>query len=439
MQISQIDLWHVSLPLPATFFPSWIPGFPQTENRFTLLRLRTQSGLDGWAAGAALGREREGLGTLLGPYLLGERADDLPSIRQRIREMGYLGWRVGFLEPACWDIVGKARGKPVWELLGGRAGEVELYASTGEVRRGADRVREVEARLAEGFATVKLRVHDATLAEDVGQLREVRAAIGDKVRLGVDANQGWRVAVVSDAPRWDYGRAFAFCKAAEDLRIAWVEEPLPMDDYAGLSKLRAATEVDLAGGELNVQGLPEFGVMLEKGCFDVYQPDATFTGGIAETFQIIQKVTAAGMRYTPHTWTNGIGFAVNLALHAASPFRDELPLEYPLNPPSWVPEARDGILEEPFLHQKGRLALPTAPGLGFRIDRRALRRHGKHFFRATKARMALFAIRDKGLRVAKELGALRQARLDGRHRAIDDEVKTGSDVALSALGRESAP
>ncbi len=134
MKIARIDLWHVSVPLPTTFHPAWIPGFPQTANRFTLVRLRTASGVEGWSAGAALARERAGLGSLLGPYLLGERADDIPSIRQRIREMGYLGLRAGWLEPACWDIVGKARGKPVYELLGGRPGTVRLYASTGEVK-----------------------------------------------------------------------------------------------------------------------------------------------------------------------------------------------------------------------------------------------------------------------------------------------------------------
>lgn len=418
MRIAQIDLWHVSVPLPAVFHPAWIPGLPQTENRFTLVRLRTASGIEGWSAGAAIARERSGLGSLLGPYLLGERADDLPSIRQRIREMGYLGLRAGWLEPACWDIVGKARGKPVYDLLGGRPGAVRLYASTGEVRSGRERAREVEARLAEGFEGVKLRAHGWTLEEDVAQLRETRRAVGDRPVLAVDANQGWRVAVVADAPRWDRARALAFCREAEALGFAWVEEPLAMDDYAGLAALRAEVGVDLAGGELNVQGLPEFGVMLEKGCYDVYQPDATFTGGIAETWQIVRRVAAAGARYTPHTWTNGIGFAVNLQLHAASPFRDGTLLEYPYDPPGWVPEARDGILEAPWRHARGTLELPAAPGLGFTVSRRALRRFGRHFFRATRLRVAVSAVLDRGLRAAKEAGAVRDARLAGRERAL---------------------
>ncbi|MCA9524033.1 MAG: mandelate racemase/muconate lactonizing enzyme family protein, partial [Myxococcales bacterium] len=295
MKITEIDLWHVAIPLTHTFYPSWIPGFPQSENRFTLVRLRTASGLEGWSAGAALGREREGLGALLGPYLLGERADDIPSIRQRLREIGYLGQRMGWLEPACWDIIGKARRKPVYELLGGERGEpIKLYASTGEVKTGWQRVEELEKRRAEGFETAKLRVHDATIEDDLAQIRHVAAALGGRMQLGIDANQGWRVAVVKDAPRWDYQRALAFSLEAQALGYSWVEEPLPMDDYASLAKLRQATSIDICGGELNSQGLPEFRTMLERGCYDIYQPDACFTGGIAETWQIIRLVEAAG-------------------------------------------------------------------------------------------------------------------------------------------------
>lgn len=431
MRITRIDLWHVAVPLEGTFYPSWIPGFPQRENRFTLARLETSGGLEGYSAGPAMGRERAGLGSLLGPYFLGERADDIPSIRQRLREMGYLGVRLGWLEAACWDIVGKAKGVPVYRLLSPSAPStpVKVYASTGQLSTG---VKACQALLAEGFDTLKVRVHAATLEEDVRRLRELREGLGKGPTLGVDANQGWRVAVVADAPRWEYERALAFCKEAEALGYAWVEEPLAMDAYEQLARLRAATEVDLTGGELNNQGLPEFGVMLEKGCYDVYQPDAVFTGGIAETFAIIRKVKAAGYRYTPHTWTNGVGFAINLQLHAASPFRDDKPLEYPYDPP-WVPAARDGVLEAPFLHRKGEVELPTAPGLGFSIDARALRRHGRHFFTGTKLRVAVSAVLDRGLKAAKEAGQVRDARLAARHELLEARHKAGEEPWQEAL------
>ncbi len=437
MKITRIDMWHVAVPLPAPFYPSWVPGFRQTENRFDLLRLTTDDGLDGWCAAPAMGSEREGWGQLLGSYFLGERADDLASIRQRVREMGYLGHRAGgFIEPACWDLVGKARGEPVWRLLGG-TGEgppkVKLYASTGEVRPGAARAEEVQARVEEGFDCVKLRVHADTLEEDLEQIRTVRQVCGDEVKLGIDANMGWRVAAIADCARWDEDRARRFCLEAQDLGYDWVEEPLPMDDYAAMARLRESTDIKIAGGELNNQGLPEFGHMVERGCYDWYQPDAIMTGGLAETWAIVQRVVAGGAVYSPHTWTNGIGFAVNLQLFAATAARDEKHLEYPLDPPGWVPEARDGLLTEPFSHQRGVLEVPDRPGLGFEIDPAQLRRYGRRFYVGTKVRVAVRTVIDRGLSTAKYLGGVRQARLDASSAAFEERLAAGDDPVKDLL------
>jgi L-alanine-DL-glutamate epimerase-like enolase superfamily enzyme len=73
--------------------------------------------------------------------------------------------------------------------------------------------------------------------------------------------------------------------------------------------------------------------------------------------------------YTPHTWTNGIGFAVNLQLMIAAGFAHRKAMEYPFNPPSRIEEQRDGLLENSFYHNRGTLEAPVLPGLGFRISR----------------------------------------------------------------------
>ena len=412
-KVARIELFHVAIPLPTRFHPSWIPGFPQTENRFTLLRVTTADGVQGHAAGPAMGRERRGLGDLLGPYLLGEDATDIATVQQRIREIGYLGWRNHWIEPAFWDIKGKLAGKPVYELLGGKGGRVRLYASTGEVKSVSERVDEARARRAEGFGTIKLRVHDFDERVDIAHVTEVAKAIGSEMRVGVDANQGWRVAVVSDAPLWDPARARRFCDACADAGIAWVEEPLAMDAYDELAALRAYSRVPLSGGEIHSSGLPELRMMIERGCYDVYQPDAVFAGGIAQALEVAKLCRARGLGFTPHTWTNGIGFAVNLQVFAASGFAAEHELEYPLNPPGWTVEARDGILEEPFAHQRGELDVPTRPGLGIAIDERALRRHGERFFVMDKKRLAWFSLRERGLFASLAIEKARRRRHQG--------------------------
>jgi L-alanine-DL-glutamate epimerase-like enolase superfamily enzyme len=413
-RVARIELFHVAIPLPATFRPAWIPGMPQNDNRFTLIRVTTEDGVVGHSAGPAIGRERAGLGDLLGPYLVGEDATDISLVQQRLREISYLGWRNWWVEPAFWDIKGKIEGMPVCELVGGKPCTVGVYASTGEVKTARERIEEAEARYEEGFTTIKLRVHDDDEEVDMRQVADTTAAVGDRMKIAVDANQGWRVTIVSNAPLWDLERAKRFADACADLGVAWIEEPLSMTAYDDLSALTAHSRVPIAGGELHSSGLPELKMMIERRCYDVFQPDALFTGGIAQTMEVIRLCREHGLGYSPHTWTNGIGFAVNLQLMAASGYAAERELEYPLSPPGWTVEARDGILEEPFVHEKGAIETPRSPGLGFEIDRRALARYGRRFFVMDRKRLVWFSLRTRGLRASREIDAARRRRIEDR-------------------------
>ena len=410
-KIARIELFHVAIPLPEAFYPSWIPGFPQTENRFTLIKLITEDGVEGYSAGPAMGKERSGLGELLGPYLLGEEATDIKLAQQRLREIAYLGWRNYWIEPAFWDIKGKMEGKPVYELLGGTRCLLNLYASTGELKTPEQRIEEAEERYSEGFRAIKLRVHDFDESVDARHVIETARAVGDRMKIGVDANQAWRVTIVGDAPLWDLPRAKRFADVCADAGLAWVEEPLPMDAYGDLAQLTAYSRVPIAGGELHTSGLPELKHMIERRCYDIFQPDAVFCGGIAQTLEVARLCREHGLIYTPHTWTNGIGFAINLQLMVAGSFADEKELEYPLSPPSWTVEARDGILETPFVHDHGTLTAPTAPGLGFTINRQALRKYGKRYFVMDRKRLVWFSLRNRGLKVSREIDRVRKQRV----------------------------
>ena len=151
-KVARIELWHVAVPLPATFRPSWIPGFPQNENRFDLVRIFTDDGVEGFAAGPAMGREREGLGSLLGPYIIGEDATDIGAVQQRLRELGYLGWRNFWIEPAFWDIKGKLAGKSACELLTGKPPPASVRAMEKAIL--SKRVTYDFARLMDGATQV---------------------------------------------------------------------------------------------------------------------------------------------------------------------------------------------------------------------------------------------------------------------------------------------
>jgi L-alanine-DL-glutamate epimerase-like enolase superfamily enzyme len=407
-KIDRIELYHVRIPLDKPFYPSWIPGYPAGDNRFDLIKIVTRDGVEGYSAGPAIATERLGLGHLIAPYLIGHDATDIDLMLQRIREIGYLGVYAGWIEPAFWDIKGKLADKPVYELLGGRRERVDLYASTGEIKDEDSRVFEAEKRYGEGFKTLKIRVHEFDVKKDIAHVRAVADAVGDRMAIGVDANQGWRVTIINDAPLWDFDRARYFADACADMNIAWLEEPLPMDDYEGLAALTKVSKIPVTGGEIHTSGKRELKMMIEKKCYDIFQPDAIMTGGIAHALETAAHCRTHGLGFTPHTWTNGIGFAVNLQVLLASGFNGTKPLEYPLNPPSWTVEKRDGILKKPFVHDRGSLHPTYGPGLGFDIDPDKLARYGKKFFSMNRRKLMFYTIKDKGLLTAMKLNSNRK-------------------------------
>ena len=410
MKITSIELFHVSIPLKETFWPTWIPGYPQTHNRFTLIKLGTDEGIEGYAAGSAMGKERAGLGDLLGGYLIGADPTDIDRIQGLLKQAGFLGWRNFWIEPACWDILGKKEGKPVYELLGGKARAVSAYCSTGEMRSAEKRIEDLLNMKERGFKTAKLRVKNATLADDIRLVEKIRKGVGDDLVLGVDANQGWLVSIVDQVPAWDLKRATEFAVACYQNGIEWLEEPLDSRDYDGNAKLKNSTEIKISGAEINY-GWDEIKIMFEKDCFDVYQPDATFAGGIAQVKQVIDMCHRKRRLFSPHTWTNGIGFYVNWNMVLADP-ANELPLEYPLEEPSWVPEFREGIIEPILTDANGLLHPFTRPGLGFEIDQGLLRKYGKRFFKLTEFGLKLKVIREKGLRAALAIKKKKEAQND---------------------------
>lgn len=411
--VERLELFHVAVPLAESFYPSWIPGYPQTESRFTLLKMTTKDGVVGWAAGNAFENEREGLGSLLGPYLIGIDPTDIGRVRQLLREASFLGWHNPWIEAACWDIKGKIEGTPVYRLLNPDlpepVTEARVYASSGSIKPVEERLAYLDLIREMGFTATKLRVHDFDIENDIAIVEAARKHVGGDFIIGVDANQGWRVTLIDDAPKWDLERATAFGRACEGLGVKWLEEPLDMHAYDELAELRRRmSTLKIAGCELNI-GWREAKVLLEKGSLDIYQPDATFCGGLTTCRMIYQACMDRGLEFTPHTWTNGVGFIVNL--HAFAAYPERTILEYPFEPPGWVPEGRDAILEEPIgVGAGGTVAVPQDPGLGLRISPKKLRRYGSRFYRMNTVRLAVNTIRKKGFRTALELKRKKEAR-----------------------------
>ena len=370
MKITQVKVRLFEYPMGHMFNPTWQP-LPSSHSRIHMVEIHTDEGIVGVGSGGVPNRWE-----VAALFLMGQDPFKIEQHVWNLRSMAFFLGRPWPVEVALWDIIGKATGQPVYKLLGGGSDKLKAYASTGEVRGLEPRVESANQIVSEGFKALKLRFHSPDVRDDIKVLAAVRKAVGDDIDIMVDANWGWRITPDPQTHRWDLKTAIYAAQAMEEHGVYWLEEPLDAYDYTGLAELRShLTTLRLAGGELN-RGPEEIEVYLDKGCYDVYQPDCTFIGGISTTQKIGAMVRAKGKVFTPHTWTNGVGFMANLQCAAASgtvPY-----IEFPYDPPNWLPQDRDFIFKEPIqIDSDGYIRLPDGPGLGIELDEEKLKQYEK--------------------------------------------------------------
>jgi D-galactarolactone cycloisomerase len=355
VKITRIRLERRTIELDPPFLAAWDPD-PRRSFEATLVFVETDEGITGVGSGDTMdGFER------YEHLFLGEDPRELERHVRVLETIAFHAARYWPLEAALWDAVGKAEDKSVTELLGGSATRLPVYASTGEIRPPEERAEDALALREQGFRALKLRVAPERIEEGVATVAAVRDAVGDSMEIAVDLNQGWRMP--GDArPPLEPDRALARADTFADLDLLWLEEPLPTTYPKLLADFRAETGIRVAGGEM-VRDVVELDTCLAEDALDVYQPDAVLAVGLLRAAQLALRVFGHGHRFTPHTWTNGIGLLANLHVTAAvggGPY-----LEFPYDPPAWTPERRDFVLAEPIrVDTDGCVAVPDRPGLG---------------------------------------------------------------------------
>ena len=359
MKIDRIEITRHRLPLDPPFRPSWDTR-PRTAFEAAVVRVVTDEGLVGIGSGdLMLGFEQHE------ELFVGRDPLDLDRHYRVLDNLAFHYSRYWSLDLALWDLAGKILRQPVWRLVGGRSNRTRLYASSGTLRDPAAMADAAYAFLEAGFPAMKIRFHRGDWREDIAALEAVRDAVGDRLTLMVDCNQGWRMPWDVEQP-WTLKDAIAVGRELEELDIYWMEEPLHRADYAGMAALREALDVRIAGGEMNRETF-EFSTIIERRCLDILQPDAALTGGISGLRRVADAAVDAGLVFTPHTWSNGLGFVANahLAVGAGNPPY----LEFPYDPPEWSPDRRDFMLAEPVTAPAdGVLVLSDEPGLGVALD-----------------------------------------------------------------------
>lgn len=268
-------------------------------------------------------------------------------------EPGPLAQAIAGVDLALWDLAARHAGEPLWRFLGGHgSGRVPAYASGINPDRAPAQAAVAKAA---GFRAYKLKVGFGREL-DLGNLRKVRAVVGQAAPVAVDANQAWAL---------DEARAMA--QALAPLGPAWLEEPLaadrPLEEW---QRLAEAADLPLAAGE-NLRGEAAFAALLESGAIQVLQPDAAKWGGISGCLPLARQIQARGLRYCPHFLGGGIGLLASAHLLAAAG-GDGL-LEVDCNP---NPLRAELAQPHPPL-EDGAFVLSEAPGLGVAPGREAER------------------------------------------------------------------
>jgi L-alanine-DL-glutamate epimerase-like enolase superfamily enzyme len=361
MKISGV--WTAVVALPADEPLADAPNNPGGSRPTVVLRLRTDQGLEGIGItylGAALTRSLHHTTHALAELTIGDDPTDIPAIRKKLFAAaggsgpeGIFSLALAALDIALWDIAGKAKGEPLWKLLGAPDVSVPCYASGALMRelRLEGAVKAARRLFESGFTAMKFQLGlpgPFTFDAEIERARLIREATGDEVALMCDVNQRWRLEeALQLGPRLD------------EYSLTWLEDPIAYDDVGGLVQLGEALKTDIAAGEYLYRP-SAFRHMLEAGALDVAMIDPFRAGGITGWLEIAELANRFGKRVVSH-------LAPEVQLHLIGAIPNGWIVEYM----PWF----NAVYEEVVWPVNGMLTMPEKPGLGVAFDRRALARY----------------------------------------------------------------
>jgi D-galactarolactone cycloisomerase len=372
LKISEVRAHVLRSPLaqPFAFSQGWV-----ASRGATLVEVSTDEGITGWGEALCQGLQPPEIAAAaiqhaLRGLLLKQDPMHPEALWHRMyhqtRDYGLKGAVIGAIsgvDIALWDIVGKARGVPVAEALGGRFRDrVQAYATgfyrvsgKGEASR---LLAECQAHLKSGFRAMKIKLGFGV--EDDLEVMRALLDCREHAEFMIDTNHAYGVA-----------EAIRLGRELEDMgwRLRWYEEPVTQEDLEGYAEVRRALSTPIAGGE-NEFTLFGFRNLLEKRTVDVAQPDLCAAGGFTGCRHIAALAQAHGVQVNPHVWGSAVGQAASLQLIAALPtahhslFAQQPLLEFDTSSHPF----RERLTDAPLRHTDGWVDISQKPGLGIEIN-----------------------------------------------------------------------
>ena len=375
MKIERIELHqlvgHIDAPYKSSM--AW-----KTTRNTLAVKVIADDGTYGWGE---TGTDAKGFAEIA-QSIIGENPENFGSIWQsvvntRYQGGGYAGIAsnvASAIDMALHDLVGKARGLPVYEILGGKVRDKICTYATGlfyterDVNDPTwpDLLNEAQEHVESGFKAMKMKIGGLTVDEDVDRVHALRRRVGDDIRIAVDANEAY-----------DPGTAITVARRIADANVTWFEEPTSSRNLDDNLLITTKSPVPTAGGE-SASTRRDVARLLRGRIFDMIQPEIVNVGGISELKLCAQMSEAFNVQFIPHFFNTHIslaGILHVLATISQAPPAD--PKEPFVNEP--VTEFDQTIhpvrsaLTEPFFAQKdGYITIPDGPGLGIEVNEDAL-------------------------------------------------------------------
>ena len=318
-------------------------------------------------------------------YVQGEDPHDVERIWRRVYSAGYtqhpdlaLMGVLSALEMACWDIIGKEAGQPVYKLLGGQVharlrSYTYIYARPGDKvdvyqnpQLSAERAAEY---VAQGFTALKFDPAGPYSAFDGRQLslsqlelcerfmRELRAAVGTSADL-LFGTHGQMTAA----------GAIRLARRLEPYDPLWFEEPVPPDAPEEMALVARATSIPIAAGE-RLTTKYDFARVLRTQAAAILQMNLGRVGGLLEAKKIAAMAEVQHVQVAPHLYCGPVVGAANIQLATCSP--NFLILE---SIERWQ-GFHAQILMKPIRWEDGYVIPPSEPGLGVELNEDVIARH----------------------------------------------------------------
>jgi L-alanine-DL-glutamate epimerase-like enolase superfamily enzyme len=380
MRIRSVHAHLLSYPLPAPLRLSYYGGERTILKRDAMLiRVETDNGLIGYAPGQGSEIAKRDIDGVVAPFLEGRSLADPDALRVQFLEgpgrvLEHLKLYCA-VEIALYDLVGKSKGVPVSELLGGRVRDrIRVYGSAGMYMSPEKYAAEALAISKQGFRAYKMRSGMGP-AEDLETVRQMRDAVGPDFDLMVDAHTWWRMG----DRNYVSGAIDKLAAGLSEYGVAWLEEPLPPEDHEGYRRLKELDLLPIASGE-HEPDEPGYMDLIMTESVDYVQMDVVCQGGYATARRLLKEIEHAGMKFAFHSW--GTALEVIAAAHLGVCWEEQVIewLEYPCyasaNRAGMYPfPLAEEILKEPLRLEHGDLIMPAGPGLGVEVDEGVLDRY----------------------------------------------------------------